>query len=207
MNEYLAALAELPPTLHSWSWHTGYPRSNWDTLDIPDWDKAPRVDYRRDMVERFAWAIPSDKAITAIAKLSPIVEIGAGRGYWAYLLRKAGADVVAYDLYPHGHPEWWRPNGDGGAWTEILRGGAIAASRHPDRTLLLVWPPMTPMAADALRAYRGSTVAYVGEGRSGCTGDDAFHRALDREWQEVRTVSLPNWDGIHDDLTIYRRKP
>ena len=205
MNEYLAALAELPPMRYPMAGR--YPRNNMDTLDISEWRHASRVDYRSDLVERFAWAIPSDEAIAALAGLSPIVEIGAGRGYWAYLLRKAGADVVAYDLYPRGHPEWWRPQpDDGAAWTEILRGGATATARHPDRTLLLVWPPMTPMAANALRAYRGTTVAYVGEGHSGCTGDDAFHRALDREWQEVRTIALPHWDGIWAELTIYRRK-
>ena len=206
MNDYLAACLALPKPTGLLG--RGFPRSSWDALPTTRWTKETRVDYRWDLIVRYAFAIPTDAAIRALAKLSPIVEIGAGRGYWAHLLRVAGADVLAFDTYPLRYAEsgWWRP-GMGEPWTEVLRGGPERAGRYPDRTLLLIWPPMSDMAERALRACRGSTVAYVGEGDGGCTGDRAFHAALERDWRVEREVSLPQWWGIHDDLTIYRRKP
>jgi hypothetical protein len=36
-------------------------------------------------------------ALAAIARYAPIVEMGAGTGYWARCLRERGIDAVAYD--------------------------------------------------------------------------------------------------------------
>src|SRR5579885_3340312 len=47
--------------------------------------------------ERWAWAVPDEKAIKTLVEHSPVVEIGAGTGYWARLATEAGGDVVAYD--------------------------------------------------------------------------------------------------------------
>ncbi len=210
MNDYLAACLALPRA-HGLLGR-GFASSSWDTLPPMRWSKGDRVDYRWDLIRRYAFAIPTDEAVAAVAALSPLVEIGAGRGYWAHLLREAGADVLAFDTYPPRYADsgWWRP-GDGEPWTRILRGGPERAGRYPDRTLFLCWPPYASgMAARALRAYDragGRRLAYVGEDAGGCTGDRAFHAALERDWRAERDVDLPRWSGVHDHLTIYRRQP
>ena len=61
------------------------------------------------------------------------------------------------------------------------------------------------MALDCLTYYEGDALVYVGEGSGGCTGGDKFHKQLDSEWKDVRTIYLPNWPGIHDYLAIYER--
>ena len=38
--------------------------------------------------------------LDVIAEHSPIVELGAGTGYWAAMLARRGADVIAYDIEP-----------------------------------------------------------------------------------------------------------
>lgn len=38
-------------------------------------------------------------AIRAVAALSPLIEIGAGRGHWQRALSEAGAAVVAFDKW------------------------------------------------------------------------------------------------------------
>ena len=43
---------------------------------------------RKPLIWAYAWAIPSDEAIHAIAELGPLLELGAGTGYWAWLLRQ-----------------------------------------------------------------------------------------------------------------------
>ena len=41
---------------------------------------------RIDFVKKYAWAIPGPKALEEIKKYSPIIEIGAGAGYWKMCL-------------------------------------------------------------------------------------------------------------------------
>ncbi len=47
------------------------------------------------MVSKYSWALPNEELLTEIASRSPIIEIGAGNGYWASLLSKKGADIIA----------------------------------------------------------------------------------------------------------------
>ena len=158
---------------------------------------------RSELVVTHAWAIPTERAVATIAEHSPngVVEMGAGTGYWAWLLREQGVDVVAYDKAPY------KNSHANGRWSDVLPGRPPKLSRHPERTLLLVWPPFwSVMAWNCLEHYAGSTVAYVGEGQGGCTGGDLFHDRLHDEFEQIAECAIPQWEGIHDYLTIHRRK-
>lgn len=159
---------------------------------------------RSGLAHSFAWSIPSDEIGPAILHhTTQVVEIGAGTGYWAWFLSQYGIDVQAYDANPYLNR--WHQNDV--CWFPIEQGGASKAGRHPDRALLLCWPPYnTPMAYYALKAYKGDTVIYVGEGSGGCTGDDRFHDLLYAEWERVWTGSPPNWPDIWSGETIWRRR-
>src|SRR5262245_6529538 len=144
---------------------------------------------RRELADYFSWAIPTDEALEVLVAHAPLVECGAGMGYWTALAQARGVDVVAYDLIPpggraknefhaRGHPPW----------TRILRGASVAALRqHPDRVLFLCWPPYADDTASyaVLRAYRGDAVVYVGEPGEGATGSVRFHRELQLNWTLV----------------------
>lgn len=159
-----------------------------------------RASNRHELVERYSWAVPNVEAIYVLVQLSPIVEIGAGTGYWARLIHDAGGDIVAYD-----NMVWKKQHH--GRWFPVQYGGPGKVRSHPDRTLFLCWPPYAkPMAWQALRNYKGARVVYVGEDSSGCTGCDKFHNLLDREWREQQTVQLPQWWGIYDRMKIYARR-
>jgi len=166
---------------------------------------------RADLVAQYAWAIPNDAAIESVVNLrQPVLEIGAGNGYWASLIAQAGGTVECYDLEPGGHCK--KPGGQKSAlWHPVSEGGPeVIGPQHKDHALLLVWPPYNkPMGTDCLLQYmkiEGRTVVYVGEGQYGCTADDEFHRILDAHWDLQRTVTLPCWQGIHDNLYVYGRK-
>lgn len=163
---------------------------------------------RGSLVRKYSWAIPDEPALAAILKYSPLMEIGAGTGYWAALLRKRGADIVAYDaLLAESGRNGFVFKGD--SWTEVLSGTESVTMYHPDRTLLLCWPPdKDEMAFQALANYRGKTLIYVGEGSPGCTGDENFHRLVQIGWILEERIDLPRWHLINDSLYIYsRRKP
>lgn len=158
------------------------------------------------MVRKYSWAIPSDDVLDAIANSGPLVEIGAGTGYWAALLRMRGADLIAYDFEP---PETGR-NGytlKSNSWTEILPASETTVSYHPDRTLFLCWPPNNDeMAFRALRAYKGRTLIYVGEEFPGCTADANFHQLLEDRWILDKKIDLKRWHLIKDSAFFFRRK-
>jgi hypothetical protein len=201
------------PLLEKWKeYHPGERRRR-------DWLPRAREDLemasgglgaRRDLCRNYAWAVPTPEALDAIAALGPIVEIGAGTGYWAMMLQLRRCTVYAYDSHP--------PYGEEGedanhyhqgvvCWTSVRKGGPEKVNDHPGATLFLCWPPYNePMAAEALALYRGERVIYIGEGPGGCTADDAFHDAIEAHWEAERMIAIPQWWGIHDVLEIYKRK-
>jgi hypothetical protein len=166
------------------------------------------ADRRRELVQLCAWAIPTAEALDALARYSPLLDSGAGMGYWVALLQAAGVDVVAYDLAPPGadasndyHHRRRR------AWTEVQRASGVdAVRRHPDRTLVLGWPPYDDDASsyEPLRAYRGDVVIHIGE-LDGASGSVRFHRELALNWTVVEEVDLPHWPGLDDRVLVYRR--
>lgn len=144
----------------------------------------------------FAWAVPTEAAIRTILRhASCLTEIGSGSGYWAWLLRQAGADVLAFDAAPPPR-----------AWTDVHRGDARAVLGAPGRALLLCWPPWgSPMAEEALRLADAPVVIHVGEWLGG-TAELGFFARLTAWYAPVESVALPQWLARADWLGVWRRK-
>jgi hypothetical protein len=179
------------------------PVYGWQMLPEDPLDTVVDIQARDVLTKHFAWAVPDEEALAAVAELSPIVEVGAGSGYWAKLLRERGAKVAAYDRQPY--PLF--NSQISYSWVAMTKGGPQTALRdHPERTLLLCWPSYElDWAAQALELHRGEHMVYVGEGPGGCTANDRFHELLDAFYEEIRSIRIPQWFGLHDGLTIYRR--
>jgi len=64
-------------------------------------------DFLLMLAQRYTYVFPSDSALAMLAGLGPLVEMGAGTGYWARRLRAIGVDIVAFDQAP---PGAGRPN-------------------------------------------------------------------------------------------------
>jgi hypothetical protein len=162
---------------------------------------------RFDMCGTYSWSICSPGDIAWMREVlggRGVVEPGAGSGYWAWQMRQAGIDMVAYEPNEPGPGNGYARR----TWTSVLSDGHDAPKHHPDRALFLCWPSYAePWAAQSLACYKGDLLIYAGEEQGGCTADDAFFELRDAEWEEVsesgRHVSY--W-GIHCSLTAYRRK-
>lgn len=161
---------------------------------------------RRALARIYAWAVPTKEAISHIVKLpQPIVELGAGTGYWARLIAKAGGTVHAYDKHTKASKNKY---GMKPKYYAIKRGvpGSILKPGNKWRTLLLCWPDYnTSFAYDAARLFQGTHLVYIGEGDGGCTGDDKFHDYLEANYKLLRTVTIPQWPGIRDKIFILER--
>lgn len=165
---------------------------------------------RMELCTRFAWAVPSPCAIRFLVGLGPIVEVGAGLGYWARCVEDAGGDIIATDAKGESRGRFFPT--DSGEWFDVVECSAeFAASAWPERTLLLVWPPPNdPMADRALAAYLragGRQVVFVGE-RYGVTGDERFERRLELVFGDAdERVEIPRWESMHDAMFLFRRQP
>lgn len=162
-----------------------------------------RFKVRHDMCREYAFAIPTKEALKEISKYSPIVEIGAGSGYWASLLKKNGAEILAYDKYHKDNKYNFTKK-----YTEVLQSDEkILKTLDPSYNLLLCWPNYdNDFAYKSLKLFKGVILIYIGEPEGGCTGDEKFHNLLQKDWSLIQNISIPQWDGIHDQINIYKRK-
>lgn len=160
-----------------------------------------------ELVRAYSEAIPTLEALKLLATLSPLVELGAGAGYWARLLRDLGTEVVAYDP---AEPESNKWTAKLPAWTEVRLGDAAAAlTEHPDRVPFACWPPRPyGYMNDVFRTYHGTTIALITDGRFLAKEDhaDPLYDVLESEWKLEERVQLPHWPGRHDSLMIWRLK-
>jgi hypothetical protein len=160
-----------------------------------------------------SWAIPTEEALLEIATHGPIVEMGAGMGYWAHLLRYIGVDIIAYDRYdPFGINPW---HVGGNLFTFISRGDPRDLKQYRDRSLFLCWPPMEQplapeskrhmVAKDCLKYWKGQTLIYVGD-FNGMTAGASFYKVLRKNFILSKTVEIPRWFERDDMMTIWTRK-
>jgi hypothetical protein len=195
-NPYLELLTVLGTPQADWRIPAGVAR----VLDLGE--------RRRELASLFSWAVPTDAALALIGRHAPIVECGAGMGYWAALLRARGNDVLAYDAAPPGTKRNAFHRNRRPPWTRIDRDNSVsAARRHGERTLLLCWPPYEDDAASyaTLRTYRGEVLIYIGEPGEGATGSVRFARELALNWTLEEEAELPHWPRLRDRVMVYRR--
>jgi hypothetical protein len=186
-NPYLDFFNALPP----WCRASAASPVSAAELYAPDW-----LALKAAIAGHFAWAVPTEAAIDCIRRhADAVIEIGAGNGYWAWLLREAGVDVAAFDAAP---PAF--------TWTRVEVGDERQAAAAEGRALLLCWPPWAaPMAAAALAAFRGDVVIYIGEWMGG-SAEPGFFAALAAGFEAIDAVDIPRWHARSDRLTVFRRR-
>ncbi|KAJ3033273.1 hypothetical protein HDV00_006536 [Rhizophlyctis rosea] len=183
---------------------------------------------RQAATEVFAWAIPTYYSLQKIheACSQGIGEIGAGTGYRAHLLSLVGADVLATDNYRETqltyniddytiYDDWGSlapPNKQLNESKPLyhpvqnIEGNAfISSGQAGTRVLLFCWPREEFGAQDGFRGYNGDCVVCVGEGSDGCTADIGGALKGTAEWEMDEMIDIPQWEGIHDYISIWRR--
>lgn len=170
-------------------------------------DPQRAFERRWEVCRAYSFAAPCAEALDAIALHGPLVEVGAGTGYWSCLLAARGVDVLASDLHPAGTTTDYRQDIGCHHPVEAADAGAFVR-RHPDRNVLSVWPSYdADWLTEAVRTFvPGRVLCVIGESAGGCTADDGFFELLESDFEEIGLVRLPTWEGIHDSLTIHRRR-
>lgn len=157
------------------------------------------------LAQHYAYVFPGDSTLAMLAGLGPLVEIGAGTGYWAHRLRSIGVDIVAFDQAPLDGERTNRYHSHTRPWTHVEQGDQTVLSGYADRGLFLCWPPLFSSLGDCLTYYCGDTVAYIGDGGYRTARLDRLHEAFTK----VATApvrALDPYPGVRPQLTIWKRR-
>lgn len=159
-----------------------------------------------ELAGRYSYVLPEPGVLALLCSLSPLIEIGAGTGYWAYRLRQLNSDILAFDQNPPVRAGANRYHPGAGTWTEVLAGDQSVLAAYPERTLFVCWPPLYSSLANCLDFYVGNTVAWIGD--PGLR--TAVPLGLDPAFEQVLAHSvrvLEPWPGTKPTLTVWRRLP
>ncbi|MGO4614405.1 hypothetical protein [Nocardia sp. 2TAF39] len=172
---------------------------------------SARLAYAETVLQAaYAYAIPSPETLAWMKDFSAgrtILELGAGRGYWAAQLARQGVPVAAYDSEPPQvtqNPSFPVTHGQQAVWYPVGDLAAYAAADLAESVLFLCWPPGwgAPMASRAVVEFAqagGKQVVYVGEPQGGKTGDDAFFELLRDHWElAAEDTEYVAWAGNCD---------
>lgn len=154
----------------------------------------------------YSYAIPTPEALQLMKKYAPLIEIGAGTGYWIHLLKNIGVDIIGYDSTPvskTGEQNEFHANSK--AFVDVIKGSSEQLSKSK-RTLFLCFPPPeSNMALDCLKSHKGDTFIHVGEW-FGFTGTLEFAKEISKNWVLEEHMDLPNWADTNYNLTVWKRK-
>jgi hypothetical protein len=171
---------------------------------------------RDKFINRYGFAILWSVAIEAMRPYAPLLEIGAGSGYWTYELKKHGIDCIATDTMDGQYGFFSRQTGEEDKlnrwqkqYIEIEKLNSVEAVRkYPKRNLLTVWPDYnSSWAADALDIFTGQVVIYMGEGPGNATADDRFHELLDQRFGNQEFIPMPHFEYSYDRLLLICKQP
>lgn len=150
--EYLEEVNELRDTLPDWN--TLY-QNNKKVASEERYNQLVRLRViGESLVHKYSWAIPDIQALKIIKNFAPIIELGAGNGYWSSLLRQMSVDIIAYD----------REVDSSTCHTEVLKGSpkVLKDAKHKDRTLMLCYPDEdSTLSLEALKFYDGTLTTLL----------------------------------------------
>jgi len=166
----------------------------------------------------YAYAIPSPETIEWMSDFCagfPVLEVGAGRGYWAAQLSQAGIAVNAFELEPpdvRDNVSFPQAAGQADTWYSVCTTDGLSSAQQGGHMLFLCWPPgwENPMASEALATFEaagGDRLVYIGEPRGGKTGDAAFFDALTDRWKlESTDPGYVAWWNLADEAQGWVRR-
>jgi hypothetical protein len=167
------------------------------------------LEHRDKLRKEFSYSVADDETVSTVASYcrdKPLIDIGAGTGYWSYLLDQMGIECHAYDTEPYENIYC------NGHWYNVVKGAPedIKARNYTSANVFLSWPPYSdPLAEEALKLYLDLAdpgyFIYIGESRGNATGDDGFFDLLESSCYKLRAIQNPHYSGLHDQVEIYKK--
>ena len=169
-------------------------------------------------MHHFGCVVPSYESLEVIKQMAgprnakekkAVLEIGSGNGYWAYMLRSLGVEVIAVDNQQSHYRTVWI--GD----TIIAEGEKYVRDNEgcKDIILLMVYPIVSAdFTAKVLNAYMGDTIVVAGtQNRNGYTAFrdrsiGEYMAAKKKTFEKTVQIPLPSFAGKDEALFVFERK-
>ena len=163
------------------------------------------------LMHHFGCVVPSYEGLEVIKKAArgrPVVEIGSGNGYWAYMLRRMGFKVNAVDNLQSEYRTLWISD------TIVQDGEKYLQSEQSteDAVLLLVYPIVgLEFTNKILNAYKGSSIIVAGtQNRNGYTAFkdmtiDEYITTEKPEFEKKVQIPLPSFAGKDEALFVFEK--
>ena len=128
-------------------------------------------------------AVPEPEIIKKIAQFSPLIEVGAGSGFWANELTKMGAKIDAFDSGLDFAPKYFSVNMIESLWPS-------------DK---LNWP------FEIISSQPWKRIIYIGEKKGSRMANDAFFDYLKTHYEIKDIKQMPRFPMWEDSLYVFER--
>jgi len=173
------------------------------TLDLISITDKETINHYQQM---FSMSVLSIEALDIIKLYSPIIEIGGGSGYDAFLLNVLGTDIISFDKNLYEIRQYFYPVQEG-TCSKIEEKGK-------NRNLMLIWPAKEVIFTAVKNFVESSDAKYfiyiMTQERRDCIIEDCdckeFTEYLDAHFNKIKSLDIPHWkDGNRNALTIYEK--
>lgn len=180
-------------------------QKNYEKFSELYFDVYRKYEYRHMYTKNFSWSIPTLEALLMIKEeCQNIIELYSGTGYWAHLLAKIGCEIKCFDDFTW---EEYNIEEKFGEYFEVNNINNYSLSTFEGCNLMIGWPPYKDEECTKyLKQIKPSKLIYIGETDGGCCGSDSFFDEIYHKYDEIKSMGLPQWLGLHDWLVIYKRK-
>lgn len=172
---------------------------------------------RDAFIENYGFVLVTQEVLSSLCELlrgRRVLDAGCGSGYLAHALGQRGIDVLAVDHCDYRQSEDAASFPMRQVWRLDLQADAVSLLPGDFDAVMLSWPDYSSsFGTRVLEAMRpGQLLVYQGEGRGGCTADDAFHSALfdTLRWavcrEESQALNTRHFQflAVHDRWHVYR---
>lgn len=129
--------------------------------------------------------LPTDTAIELLASHGPLLDVGAGNGYWAEIINRAGGDVLPIDIVTDNRDYYW---------CDVKKASHTSVTDYPNRDVLLCHPPGFVWVTDLLHLMNESqSLIYIGEWGLSQDATVEFFDVLRELFTLEETFDVLNW--------------
>lgn len=159
--------------------------------------------------------VPTDHAIQTLVDLGPLVEVGAGDGYWAHVVNENGGDCIPTDICPLDHDaetfpstvqsasDDWEPT----VWADVQAVDGVEAVRaYPDRAVMMCHPSGADRWSErVLDAVSDQPFVFIGEWFPGTDATPWFFKRLAENWGLVDDFPVYGWESSAEHGYVFER--
>lgn len=150
------------------------------------------------ILRKYPEYLPTDKNLETIVEYSPLLEVGAGNGYWSKKIDSSGGKIVSTDIFPHDFK-------NEKTFYDISKEDHTIVLKHKDKSVLLCHPPSSDWSLDLLEMMeKGQEIIFVGE-VYGCDATPDFFKYLQTCFDIIEVQDVIDWKSHNAKLIIAQK--